>query len=252
MKTPTVTRAWLMLAIGVGCQSPPPVEQAGDALAYFEAKTRYEREPRGRPSSVQALQDLEARARAIIGPVSIGGTTGVFNIESLHDEQATELDGLRFADTAARRAIIVTTPELLSGWLRQAGGTTTDPLLAVAHEDRLTWVFWDNAHVSPFADVRARATLPGEVFLAQLVGRSNDTATEADEIIVGVRRANRVYLIIAPAAVTLTAPASCGSPWTDVPYRKCFDTHAGTHPDFPKIVAQVRELASLTAGQAGQ
>jgi hypothetical protein len=240
--------------------------QRDEVREYFEAKDRFNREAKAAaPSQAQAalvasaLKDLEARARRIIGPVSLGGKAGAYNLGWLPygDPSGQLLDGLAFSDTSTHTDIIVSTPELIAGWLHQFGDTSSDPLARLARDDVLTWVFWKEAHVYPYVDILKSVTLPKEIVLAQLVARGNDVVRGApDELIVGIRRGSRIYLVNTRASKS-AVPSECDKTLDaaikksgryfdeeEAVFLSCYARLGPGLPEFKRIVAQVRELAN--------
>jgi hypothetical protein len=217
-----------------------------DVSSYFSAKNSYGVEVRRRiaaldsPYHVAAMKDLESRLRAIIGLDSIGALPLTSNVEHLFlgEDGSNGLDGL-----VARRGterILVTTPELLTYWIRGKADSISNPFVALETENVLTWVFDEDAHAYRFADLRPRASFPSGTFLAQLIDRTNGDPMGASEVVVGVSRGRRVYIMIDLAATLVKIP-QCGEAWRDE-YRSCFDQRVASHPSFPKIVAQVKAL----------
>lgn len=219
-----------------------------EVTAYFAVKASYGVEVRRRhvaidsPYHAAAMKDLETRLRRIIRPDSIGASRLTPNLEHLFlgEEGSNGLDGLVGRMGTAR--ILITTPELIVGWMEARGDSASDPYADLKHEDILTWVFDDGAHAYRFADLSSKASLPAGTFLVQMVDRTNGDPTGAREIIAGIRRGSHVYLILDKARTLVSLP-ECGAAWRDE-YRSCFDGHVASHPDFPRIVAHVRGLIS--------
>jgi hypothetical protein len=235
-------------------QAPTRAEDLADPAAYISAKARYDAQAKPfsfgdeqRKIVEPALKELEARIRAIVGLDSIRSQRLTYTLTWLPccDAGGFVLDGLQAGDS--RNTVLVSTAALIANWVRMLGGKSQNPLDDLNDDSRLSWVFAEaNAHVYPYAEIVSRATLPPEVFLAKLVARSNgDVRSPPDELIVGIRKGRRVFLMIAPAKAILRGPKECGSRVTDTPeYRKCFDEHVTAQRDFAKIVTQVRELAA--------
>ncbi len=245
-------------------ESPSP--QRDEARQYLEAKERFNRQAKEASSAesqaalvASALKDLEARARRVIGPVSFEGETGTFSLGWLPYGEASGwvLDGLNFSDTSTGTDITVTTPELIAGWLRQLGDTSADHSRALATDNILTWTFWKEAHVYSYVDILRAVSLPKEILLAQLVARGNDVVRNApDELIVGVQRGSRVYLVNTRAS-KIGVPPECDVA-LDAAIKKSgryFDEEQGVFlacytrlgprlPEFNRIVAQVREIGA--------
>jgi hypothetical protein len=233
---------------------PAVVSAAADVPSYVVAKRKYiaafeAAQDSGRipaKDEAPALADLEARLRAIIAPPSIDDTAWTINLEHIPtrgNEGGAELDGLRTRVGTAR--VIITTSELLAAWLRFQGDSATDPLADVASEEMLTQAFYEGASVHRFGRITVPASLPSDVFTAQLVVEAQDTGPVApDELIVGVHRGDRVYLIKAPLAVKVPEITACRSSSHDT-YDACYEEQISALPDFPKIVAQIASLATL-------
>jgi hypothetical protein len=256
-----------------GCRTAQlPRHDSAEVEAYFEAKARYTTTAHSRlPANhtwnsynAEALKDLEARLRRIVGPVSIAGRAPTFSLSSLPgDLIAGDLDGLAITIPEAQTRVIVTTPAVLSGWIREQRRTAagSDPFSAL-DDDMLTWAFPTGAHVNPYVDVRARAALPRDIVLAQLIHHAQDVFRVApDELIVGVHRDGLFSLILAPAP-RLAVPAECekaldeaikaSGRFFDDEHRvfvSCFDRVVTKQPEFQQVVARVRELAASMAGK---
>jgi hypothetical protein len=235
----------VVLATACGCHA---VHRSSDVGAYIQAKGRYDALTKGglsREGVDTALKDLERRMRRILGPESFPGWKESFNLTWLPccDPGGWVLDGMFLSDTISHASMVITAPGILGAWLAQIGQKTPDPLIALSGEDALTWVFDDNGHVYPFADLRSKST-PHEVFLAALVDRTNGDPMSPDEVLVGVNAGRRIYVVVAPAVARIDLTSQCGPAWR-AEYLPCFRRLVTSHPDFPKLVDQARALAAL-------
>jgi len=218
--------------------------------SYFAAKDSLRKEARRRHTSglpdpfyIASTKDLENRLRAIVGQDSIDGVPLKYNASLYEGEDGDGLDG--FSGLVGNAEVIITTPALAALWVRQHGDSTSSVPDALATENMLTWAFAVDLHVYPFANIKSKSALPPEVFLAQMIGRGQDDPPYANEVLVGVNRGGRIYLIIAPSvSPNITMSSECGQPYRDT-YRPCFDRHMAGNPDLPKIVAQVNDLVKL-------
>jgi hypothetical protein len=232
-----------------GCTTPSGRQD--DVHDYLQAKARYETLYRDRYDSLArigiagALKDLESRMRAILGPDSLAGWRQSFNLKWLASEEdgARVLDGMYRSDSVSHTEMVVTSPGILKAWLIRVGDSTADPLVGLSRDDVLTWVFFSNAHVYSYADLRT-PEFPPAVFLASLVARTNGDPQHPDEVIVGVSTGKRIYVIIAPAVVMFDFTAQCGEAWR-AGYAPCFKRLLPGHTDYSRLVAQVRTLATL-------
>lgn len=242
----------------------------GNVSAYLAAKAEYTRAyelqtQSGKPMTVgsdSAMKELEARLKAIIGPVSIQGRDAPAKINLDGSPSGgyvggSDLDGLRIihGDTIT---IVVSTPELVANWLRFQGDTSRDPLVGLTKDHILTQaVSSSNAAVSHYADIRTTADTARGVFLAALYMRAQDYNSEPpDEVIVGVRRENRIFLVMAKARASIAPSPACRRIWESMVgpavndsvynvYRDCYGLSAAKEAAFGTLVAQVRELVAL-------
>ena len=256
-------RAWstpiasLLIVLVAGCSKP-----ADSAAGYFALKAKYTKgldsafAARGdaRPYIHRALNDLEPRVRALVGPVSpINGKAPVFSLDDLPEgEGGREVDGLVWGRAESDTMIIVTTPALLSGWLRENDQkpTAADPFAGLDHEAQLTWVFPNDAHVYPYADVKTTATSTDSLIVAKLIRRSQDlpSGVPPTEIILAVRHGPRVFLILAPAPAVPT-PAECARLRDEEAFRACYARVAPTTPGFERVVAEARRWVAFVAAR---
>lgn len=229
-----------------------PVPASADVGEYFELKRKY-----GKAGALQTgwrhptteLNDLQARLQAIIGPVIIDGRpvpTRITLAGTQYDGQDSgqELDGLTFQ--LAQMEAIVSTRALVAGWLASHPvDSAASPLDALEADDALTWVFSGTAAARQYANIRKHERLPDDVFIAKLVLFAQDIGDwPPDQLIVGVARGERIYLVSTQARWVLRSPAEC-LPFNEKTYYDCYDRIAAGKPEYQQLVAQVREIAAL-------
>lgn len=242
----------------------------GDVSAYLAAKAAYTQASQSRGTggtisvgSDSAMKELEARLEAMIGPIAIQGRNAPTRVNfdgapSPGYESARNLDGLRVihGDTVT---IVVSTPELVTSWLRSGGDSSGVPLVGLATDRILTQVVSaPNAALWHYADIPTNPDTSRGVLFAALFLRAQEVSTEPpDEVVVGVRRENRIFLVFAKARASIAPSPTCRRVWDSlaVPaaggiidyevYRECFASRAAQEVAFGKLVAQVRELVAL-------
>lgn len=243
--------------IAASAQDAAPVAVSADVGEYFEAKERYGKAGTlegGWAHPTSELRDLDARLRAIVGPVIIDGHTMVTRItlgEAQYDgqESGQELDGQAFALAGAQA--VVSTRRLLAGWLagRRAVDSARSPLNALESDDALTWVFSGTAAAKQYVNLRHHSELPGGVFLAKLVVFAQDVGDwPPDRLIVGVARDERIYVVAARPRWVLSPPTEC-LPFDENTYYDCYDRIAANKPEYQQLVAQVKDIVALLPGK---
>jgi hypothetical protein len=234
-----------------GASDTVPVSASADVAGYFAVKKDYGKAGKllgGGLRPTKEIADLDARLPAIIGPVVVDGHTVSTRIslgEAQYDGQegGEELDGEAFTLAGAR--VIASTRALLSGWLATHGIDTTGSALEKLEADRaLTWALSPTAAAEQYANLRKHAELPGDVFIAKLVLFAQDRGPWPPEnLVVGLARDERVYLISTRARWVLQPPAEC--PFIEQTFYECYDRVAAGQPEYQQLVAQVKEIAAM-------
>lgn len=231
-----------------------------------------------------ALRDLESLLRPLVGDFTapwIAGR-GRINVQTLlpGDQVSGLPDGMLYQSRDSTIQVLVTTHDLMASWIEWLFSRDTiiprDPRLALGNEDVLTQVFDVNAHVFTYTDIPVDSAPPG-IIAAMLVARSQDYSPQpANELLISVERGTRIFIIDAPAAVTIPIPPRCAaaadsgrarsgtlvdsayrtrppdgtllersfrnSDVTNAAFRRCYGELVAREPQFRELVAQVRRL----------
>jgi hypothetical protein len=231
-----------------------------------------------------ALRELESLLRPLVGDFNapwIAGR-GRINLQTLlpGDQVSGLPDGMLYQSRDSTIQVLVTTHDLMTSWIAWLFDRDTiiprDPRLALGNEDVLTQVFDVNAHVYTYTDIPVDSALPG-IIAARLVARSQDYSPRpANEIMISVERGTRIFIIDAPAAVTIPVPPRCiaaatsgmarsralvdsayrtrppdrallelsfrNTDVTNAAFRRCYGEGVAREPRFGELVAQVRRL----------
>jgi hypothetical protein len=168
----------------------------------------------------RALADLQARLRRIIGPVRINGFPGdgKINLDALDqdDEGFGLLDGLAYAGADEKARVLVTTASLFDKWLAaHAHFWPESPLpqdmgAALKRDDFYTQAINNDAAVVTYAEVPVARPAWATFAFAVLDARTQDAAPPVPfEMIITVRRAERVFIVTAKTAVAAGPIAAC-------------------------------------------
>jgi hypothetical protein len=258
-------------SLGIWACASAPVASSqhptSSAAAYLAARAQWVRDAKlpGRLTHLfadSARKDLEAHLHRLLGHTSFDGRALRISFEYLpgFDSGGEMLDGL--IATASDTTVLVTHRELVVDWLRDRGYSNGDPFVDLANEDALTWVFWNNAHVYPYVDLKKSAALPDDVVFAQLVSHSQDLPSIVpDQLLVGLQRGDGVVLVMLPL-VGIAPPEQCAN---ELPkthknqyghfdsearaFAQCYQRVFASTVEYPRIVAQVHQLAAFIAAK---
>jgi hypothetical protein len=189
-------------------------------------------------------------------------------------------DGILYESQDGSIRVLVTTHDLMRSWIAWLFDRDTvvsrDPRVALGNEDVLTQLFDVDAHVYSYTDIPVDSA-PLGILSAKLVARSQDYSPgPANEIIVGVARGTRIFIIDSPSRDTLPIPPRCrasadsgtarskslvdsafrvtppdtallttvfhNDDRTNSLFRRCYGEAVGGEPRFQDLVAQVRRL----------
>src|SRR5699024_8054195 len=109
----------------------------------------------------------------------------------------------------------------------------------------LTWVFSGTAAAQQYANIRAHADLPDDVFIAKLVLFAQDVGDwPPEKLIVGVARGDLIFVVSTAARWVLPSPQEC-LPFNEKTYYDCYDKLAAEKPEYQQLVAQVKEIVAV-------
>jgi hypothetical protein len=168
----------------------------------------------------RALADLQDKLRHVIGPVSLEGFSGegAISLDSLDedDEGFGKLDGLVFGAETDKQQVLVTTASLFDAWLRahenfwKENPLPRDMRAALERDDFYTQAINNGAAVLTYAEIPVAKPAWATLAFAVLDGRTQDAVPSVpDEIIITVRRADRVFIITAKTALAAGPIAAC-------------------------------------------
>lgn len=178
------------------------------------------------PSMEEALKDLEAQLRRIVGAPKLQGVGpgGRIHLGTLSDDDVDFglLDGLVFESEDGGTRIVVTTATLFAAWLRahrQWEGSAplpADPAAALASDDFYTQAIGMDAAISRFADLPLRRPAGVEVATAMLAAERQDIGpTVPRSIVVAQLQADRLLLVRAPVRARVAAIPACDAVWSE-------------------------------------
>jgi hypothetical protein len=158
----------------------------------------------------RALADLEGKLRQIIGPVVIKGLPGdgksFVNTLLDGDEDFARLDGLFVTNADESLTVVVTTPRLYDVWLRthedfwKESPLPRDLRAALKRDDFYTQALSNGSAVVTYADIPVTAPAGADLAVAVLNVHTQDAIPAVpDEMIITVRRADRMFFITTKA-----------------------------------------------------
>lgn len=236
-----------------------------------------------KPAHDSALKELERRLRVIIGPFEATGFPGPghINTDDLFpgDLASGSLDGLMYETADHTSSVVVTTRSLLAGWLTPGvRGRPLDPIILLGTPDFYASAINTDAAVFRYATIPVANASRLGVVAAMLVLRAQDIGPfTPDQVIVGVVRGSRVFIVTVAAAVKIDPPPACLAVrdsilaraaverekyWanradtaalrrttreedaSDVEYRGCYGERVPHDPAFQKIVLQVQAIVA--------
>lgn len=231
-----------------------------------------------RRSLDSTLADLEMRLRSIIGPVHVAGFPQPPRINKdglcTREVDCGMLDGLVLRTGDWSRTLVVTTPALMSAWLddqRWNVGKRDRIESALQSADVMSEALGGNSMALHYADLPvADATARGMVS-AMLVLRAQDFGDwPPRQVMVTVRRRDRIYIIQVPAAAEIATIPECSArlhsafkaAFDTLPpsaphmlsmkeeervyalYRRCYAERLSTIPGIDRILRQVSDLVA--------
>jgi hypothetical protein len=204
-----------------------PAKAASPEDAYLAARDdyikRFEQSAHDDPSyeaHQRALADLQAKLRQVVGPLSLKGfaAEGKISLEALDpgDEGFGVLDGLVYASADQKTRVLVTTTSLFDKWLAAhthfwpESPLPQDTGAALKRDDFYTQAINTDAAVLIYAEIPVNKPAWATLAVAVLDGRTQDAPPRVpDEVIVTVRRADRVFIVTANTAVAAGPIAAC-------------------------------------------
>lgn len=281
-------RAGVFAIVGaLACARRPAGIAAYEARRDEYRRTLTAREKRGEDVSAandSALRVLDSLVRPVVGDFSAPWVVGPgrISLQSLlpDDVDSALPDGMIYQSRDSSIQVLVTTPELLRSWIIRPTDRDTvfsrSLRVALDNEDVLTQLFDFEAHAYSYTDIPVESPTLG-IVAAKLVRHSQDYApSPADELMIGVARGARIFIIDAPARDTLPIPPVCraradsgrarsaslvdrafrATPHdtalltvasrnvdvTDSLFRRCYGEEVAREPRFQDLIAQVRGL----------
>jgi hypothetical protein len=204
-----------------------PARAASLEDAYLAARDgyiqRFEKSPHDDATyeaHERALADLQAKLRQIIGPTHLGGFSpdSKISLDALDsgDEDFGVLDGLVYVRADEKTQVLVTTASLFDKWLKAherfwpETPLPADMAAALERDDFYTQAVTNGAAVVTYAEIPVARPTWATLAFAVLDARTQDTSPPVpDEMIITVRRADRVFIITAKTAVAAGPIAAC-------------------------------------------
>jgi hypothetical protein len=211
-------RLILLALLALAATPSYAVTAASPEDAYLAARDAYvaefkRHEPTGDEGAAahdRALADLEGKLRQIIGPVAIKGLPGDGKsfIDTLleGDEDFARLDGLFVTSKDESLTVVVTTPRLFDIWMRthedfwKENPLPSDLRAALKRDDFYTQALSSGSAVVIYADIPVTAPPGADLAVAVLNTHTQDLVPAVpDEMIITVRRADRMFFISSKA-----------------------------------------------------
>jgi hypothetical protein len=204
-----------------------PARAASLEDAYLAARDGYIKRFEKSPSDdatyaahTRALADLEAKLRQILGPTHLDGFApdGKITLDALDsgDEDFGLLDGLVYVSADEKTRVLVTTASLFDKWLNAhehfwpETPLPTDMAAALQRDDFYTQAITNGAAIVTYAEIPVVKPAGATLAFAVLDARTQDSSPPVpNEMIITVRRADRVFLIAAKTAVAAGPIAAC-------------------------------------------
>ncbi|HLH88726.1 MAG TPA: hypothetical protein VKX28_09720 [Xanthobacteraceae bacterium] len=174
----------------------------------------------GYAALTRALADLQAKLLKIIGSTHLDGFSpdGKITLDALDsgDEDFGLLDGLVYTSKDQKTRVLVTTASLFDKWLKaherfwEETPLPTDMAAALKRDDFYTQAVTNGSAVVTYAEIPVAKPASATLAFAVLDGRTQDQPPAVpDEMIITVRRADRVFVITAATAVKAGPIAAC-------------------------------------------
>jgi hypothetical protein len=204
-----------------------PASAASLEDAYLAARDgyikRFEKSPQDDATyeaHTRALADLQAKLRQVVGPTHLDGFSpdGKISLDALDsgDEDFGLLDGLVYVRADQKAQVLVTTASLFDKWLKAherfwpETPLPTDMAEALKRDDFYTQAVTNGAAVVTYAEIPVAKPPWATLAFAVLDARTQDTSPPApDEMIITVRRADRVFVVTTKTAVAAGPIAAC-------------------------------------------
>lgn len=239
-------------------------------------------------ADIAALHDLEARVRPIVGDFRAAGFPGLgkINIATLYPGNVDSglLDGLLFRSADSTARIVVTTRALFMNWLgfgvTKPTWTPHDLDASLRRPELYTAALETDAAVVRYADIPVDSAARTGVVAAMLVRREQDDCDcTPDEVVIGVVRGERIFIVDMPARDTIAPMRECVAVWNDGQrrsgeimkasrrgnsvdtsswgrafragvdaaslYRACYAEQVRHEPRLARLAAQVRDIVAL-------
>jgi hypothetical protein len=195
--------------------------------AYLAARDRYIKRFEKSPNDdatyeahTRALADLQAKLRQVIGPTHLDGFSpdGKISLDALDsgDEDFGLLDGLVYVSTDEKTRVLVTTASLFDKWLKSHERFWPETPLpaemaaALERDDFYTQAVTNGAAVVTYAGIPVAKPAWATLAFAVLDARTQDQPPPIpDEMIITMRRADRVFMVTARTAVAAGPIATC-------------------------------------------
>ncbi len=210
-----------LVALPLGARAAPPEAD------YLAARDGYIKRFDHSPSDdatfkahLAALMDLQAKLRPIIGPVRIKDLVdnGKINLDTLDsgDEGFGMLDGLVYMSHDEKVRVLVTTASLFDTWLKAhehfwpQSPLPPDMAATLKDDDFYTQAVNNDAAVVTYAEIPVARPAWATLAFAVLDARTQDAVPPVpDEMIVTVRRADRVFIVSTKTTATAGPIAAC-------------------------------------------
>jgi hypothetical protein len=214
--------ALLMLGVTLGCAAAATPEEDYLAArdAYIKKFTHGAQDDAAIKAHERALADLQTKLRRVIGTIDIKGFPheGKFSLDGLieGDEGFGMLDGLVFGADGDKQQVLVTTASLFDKWLAahrnfwKENPLPTDMAAALERDDFYTQALGGGAAFLAYAKIPITKPAWATLAYAILDGRTQDQPPQVpDEMIITVRRADRVFIVTTNTATAAGPIAAC-------------------------------------------
>jgi hypothetical protein len=216
--------AWTLVLplVAARADAADPLEEG-----YFTARNAYIKHFAHSPQNgtifkahEAALADLQAKLRRIIGVLSLKAFSieGKINLDALDsgDEGFGKLDGLVYISADRQTQVLVTTASLFDNWLKAharfwpQAPLPSDMSAALKRDDFYTQAINNGAAVVTYAEIPVTQPAWATLAFAVLDGRTQDAPPHVpNEMIITVRRADRVFIVTAQTGIAAGPIAAC-------------------------------------------
>jgi hypothetical protein len=220
MKRLPIVLLVLGATLGSASAATPEEDYLAARDAYIKTFTHGAHDDSSDKAHQRALDDLQAKLRRIIGPVSIKvfPREGAINLEALDqgDGGFGRLDGIVYGADPDKQRVLVTTTGLLDTWLKTHRDQWTHSTLppdigaALKHDDFYSQALSTDAAFVSYAEIPVKKPAWATHAVALLNTHTQDTAPPfATEMTVAVRSNDRLFVVMTQTTIKAGPIATC-------------------------------------------